>query len=214
MSDDAAAAPPEAEHHFSPAVLARGLAWDVGLPLAAYYGLHALGATDWVALLVASAVAGLRMAWAAVRHRRLNPFALVLLAVFGIGLVLALIGGDARFLLLKDSFTTGIVGLAFLGSMLFDRPLTLAALQSLDPARAEVLLQRYRDDARVRHGYRLSSLVWGVGLLVEAGLRVPLIFLLPVDVMVALSPAMMIAAFGLLIAWTSWYRRRAAHSPA
>ena len=52
--------------------------------------------------------------------------------------------------------------------------------------------------------------MWGIGLLLEAALRVPLDFLLPVSVMVAVSQAMMIAVFALLIAWTSWYVRRAA----
>ena len=133
-----------------------------------------------------------------------------MLVVFGVGLVLALIGGDPRFLLLKDSFTTAAVGLTFIGTTLFDRPLTLAAMQSFSPGRAETLAERYRTDQRVRHGYRLSSWVWGGGLLLEAALRVPLVFLLPIDVMVAVSQAMMIAAFALLIAWTSWYSRRAA----
>jgi len=31
--------------------LLRGLAWDVGLPVATYYALHLLGVSDWVALL-------------------------------------------------------------------------------------------------------------------------------------------------------------------
>jgi hypothetical protein len=41
---------------------------------------------------------------------------------------------------------------------------------------------------------------------------VPLIYLLPISVMVAVSQAMMIAVFVLLIGWTSWYSRRAARA--
>ena len=56
---DAGQEPPhEAEHHFSPRLMVRGLAWDVGLPLVAYYALHFLGASDWVALLTASSRRG------------------------------------------------------------------------------------------------------------------------------------------------------------
>ena len=62
--------------------MVRGLAWDVGLPLVAYYALHLLGASDWVALLTASFAAALRIVWAAVRDRRLNLFAVVMLVVF------------------------------------------------------------------------------------------------------------------------------------
>ena len=40
----------------------------------------------------------------------------------------------------------------------------------------------------------------------------PLIYPLPVSVIVAVSQAMMIAAFVLLISWTSWYSRRAARA--
>ena len=44
MSDVQNRADPEpAGRHFSPKLLIRGLAWDIGLPLVAYYGLHALG---------------------------------------------------------------------------------------------------------------------------------------------------------------------------
>lgn len=200
----------EVQRHFSPRLMVRGLAWDVGLPLVAYYALHLLGASDWVALLTASFAAALRIVWAAVRDRRLNLFAVIMLVVFAVGLALAFVGGDPRFLLLKDSFVTGAVGLTFVVTTLFDRPLTLAAMQSFTPAKGEFLAERYRTDARVRHGYRLTSWVWGVGLLVEAALRVPLVFLLPISVMVAVSQVMMIAAFALLIAWTSWYSRRAA----
>ena len=34
--------------------LLRGLAWDVGLPVATYYALHLLGVSDWVALLAST----------------------------------------------------------------------------------------------------------------------------------------------------------------
>jgi hypothetical protein len=44
-----------------------------------------------------------------------------------------------------------------------------------------------------------------VVLLLEALVRVPLIYLLPVDVLVAVSEAMTIAVFAGLIAWTLRY---------
>ena len=187
----------------------RGLGWDVGLPLATYYGLHALGVADLPALLAATAAAGTRIAVVAVRDRALNAFATLMLVVFGLGVVLSLVSGDPRFLLLKGSITTGAVALVFLATTLRGTPLTLAATQSFRPAQREQLAQEYRTDPDVRRLYRNSSLVWGVGLLVEAAVRVPLIYLLPVSVMVGLSAALMVATFAGLIAWNVWYVRRA-----
>ncbi len=194
-----------------PLVLVRGLAWDVGLPLVTYYGLHLFGAADRPALLAATAVAGARIVWVAVRDRKLNLFATVMLVVFGLGLALAFVSGDARFLLLRGSFVTAAVGLTFLATAVFGRPLTLAAMQSFQPSRAAGIAAAYDAEPGFRRGYRTSSLVWGGGLLLEALVRVPLVYLLPIPVMVGLSEALMIATFAGLIAWNLWYVRR---SPA
>jgi hypothetical protein len=190
-------------------LMLRGLAWDVGLPVVGYYALHLAGVSDFVALLVATGLAGVRIVWVAVRERALNPFATVMLVVFGIGLVLALVSGDPRFLLLKNSIVTGAIGLVFVGTTLWGTPLTLAASQSFQPARKAELRHEYETDPHVRHGHRLSSTVWGVGLILEALVRVPLVFLLPIDVMVGLGEAMTIAVIGGLLAWNISYVRRA-----
>jgi hypothetical protein len=194
---------------FRPAAMIRGLALDVGLPLVTYYALHLLGVADWPALLAATGAAALRIGWDAVRRRRLNLFATVMLVVFGVGLALALVSGDARFLLLQDSITLGAVAVVFLVTSRWGTPLTLAAMQSFTPRKAAALAAAFRADPAVRHGVRLSSAVWGAGLLAEALVRVPLIYLLPVPVMVGLSTALFVATFAALIAWNVWYVARA-----
>lgn len=186
----------------------RGLVWDVGVPLLAYYGLHLLGLSEITALLAATGAAAVRMVWAVLRHRVLNPFTTVVLVVFGLGVVLAVVSGDARFLLLKNSIVTGAVGLAFLATTWLGRPLTLAAFQSFNPVRSAELAERYRTDPGVRRRYTVSSAVWGTSLLIEAAVRVPLVYLLPISVMVAVSETMTVATFAALISWTLWYIRR------
>ncbi|MDD7939264.1 hypothetical protein PHK61_12645 [Actinomycetospora lutea] len=189
--------------HFS------GLLGDVGLPLVGYYGLHALGASDWVALLVATLAAGVRLVWVAVRARQVTWFAAVMLAVFGLGLVLAFVGGDPRFLLVKDSFGTALVGLVFLASLAAGKPLTLSAFQTWQPRGAQEMEEFYRTLPPIRTMFRRSAVVWGVGLLLEASLRIPLIYLLPIEVMVGLSTAMMVTTIVGLSIWNAWYGRRA-----
>lgn len=192
-----------------PLVVIRSIAPDIGLPLAGYYGLHALGAGDQAALLAATGLAGLRVVWSVVRDRALNLFATVMLVAFAVGTVLTLVSGDTEFLLLKNSFTTGAIGLVFLATVLWGRPLTLAAAESFNPARGAEFREQYRTDPRVRRGHRLSSAVWGAGLLLEALVRVPLVHLLPVGVMVGLSEVLMIATLAGLTTWNVCYVRLA-----
>jgi hypothetical protein len=189
--------------------MARGLALDVGLPLVTYYALHAAGVGNWFALLAATLVAGARIVLVAVRQRVLNAFGFIMLVIFGLGLVLSFVTGDVRFLVLKDSIGTGVLGLCFLGFALAGHPLTLAATRTWAPERAAAMAERYRTVPAVRHGHFVASMVWGLGLLAEALLRVLLVFLLPISVVVGLSTALAVLVIGGLVMWTSWYLRRA-----
>lgn len=194
----------------SPLLMLRGLLLDVGLPVIAYYGLHLLGASDFTALLAASAVAAVRVVWTALRQRRFNAFATVMLLVYGVGLVLALATGDARTLLLRDSFVTASVGLVFLvTAWIGTRPLTLAASESFAPGKAADMAREYATNPHVRRGHRLSSTVWGIGLIAEALLRVPIVYLLPVSVAVGASEALLVVTLVGLMVWNGWYVRRA-----
>jgi hypothetical protein len=192
-----------------PLALLRSLIPDIGLPMAGFYVPHALGAGDRTALLTATALAALRVAWGVLRERTLNVFATVMLAAFGVGTVLTLVSGDTGFLLLKNSFTTGAIGLVFLATVLWGRPLTLAAAESFNPARAAQFREQYRSNPRVRRGHRVCSGVWGAGLLLEAAVRIPMVYTLPAAAVVALSEALMIATLALLSTWNVFYVRRA-----
>lgn len=210
-ANDAGHAPAGTERvGFRPVVL--GMVWDVGLSVGAYYLCRALGASTYVSLLVGTLVAGVRVAYVAVRARHFDAFAGFMVGVFGIGLILSFLTGDDRFLLVKDSFGTAAAGLAFLGSCLVGRPLIYYAAQRLaapTPRGREEWEARWATSAPFRRTFVVLSAVWGIGLVVEAVVRVVLVYLLPVDVMAGLSSVLSIAAFALLITWNMWYVRRA-----
>ena len=185
------------------------LAWDVGPSVAAYYGARALGCSDYVSLLAGTVASALRLIWVAVRDRRVDAFAMFLLVLFGVGLALTFVTGDARFVLVKDSLTSFLAGLFFLGSCALGRPLTYYAAQRFArPEGRDQLRARYAADPAVRRRYFVSALVWGGGLLAEALLRIPLVLVLPIDVAVGASTVLMIVAYALLVGWTIHFARR------
>ncbi|MEJ2888510.1 VC0807 family protein [Actinomycetospora aeridis] len=185
-----------------------GLLFDIGIPVLGYYVLHLLGTSDWVALLVATVAAGLRLCWVAVRTRRITWFAAVMLGMFGLGLALAFASDDPRFMLLSDSFTTSVVALGFLGSLVVGKPLTLSAFQTWKPREAGKMDEYYRTNPVVRRLFRVSALVWGLGLLIESVARIPLVYALPVEVMVGVSAALLIATNAGLAVWNVAYAVR------
>lgn len=199
-------------------MIVRGLAWDIGLPMVVFYALYLGGVSVWVALLTGTSAAGARIVWVVGRDRTLNLVATLSLLVFGIGLAMSFVSGDVRFLLLKSSVMTATVAMAFLVTAARGRrPLTLAAEQSWAPNRAAGIAEEYRTDPDVRRRHRVCSTVWGLGLLAEAIVRIPLIYLLPISVMVGLSTAMLLGTIGGLIVWNIRYvarfdRRRATNA--
>ncbi|WP_329255915.1 hypothetical protein OG417_15315 [Actinoallomurus sp. NBC_01490] len=187
----------------------RALIWEIGAPVIVYYALHLFGASALLSLAAATAVSLGRILYVAARDRRLDGFAALMGAMFGIGLVLTLITGDPRVTLAKDSVTTGVAGLAFLGSCVLGRPLMFAAARRMLPeARQAEADERWRNDPGYRSRLVALSLIWGGILLTEALVRIVLVYTLPVDVMVGLSHGLQLAAIGLAVLCSMAYVRQ------
>jgi hypothetical protein len=192
-----------------------GLLWDVGLPAAAYYGCRALGADAWFALAAGGLVALIRVGYVAVIRRRLDGLAAFMGATFALLLAASSLIGDPRILLARESILSGSVGLLLLGSCLVGRPVMYALVRRINTGNAE-LLDRWAELWQTRPSFRrvfvLMSIVWGAGLLAEAVVRLPLIYLLPVDVMAGVSSILQLGTIALLVGWSLWYRRRREHA--
>lgn len=197
------------EESFSVRSMLITLALDLGLAIGAYYLLRLFGVQEYTALLVATVVAGLRMVWVAIRSREFGIFSAFLMLVFALGLVLSLVSGSPIFLLIKESFGTGVVGLVFLGSIFVGRPLIYyAARRMTDGAGRQRLEESWQARPEMRRPFIMMSAVWGGGLLLEALARIPLVLVLPVDVMAGLSSGLFAAVMVILTVWNAAYVRR------
>ncbi|MCQ4079283.1 hypothetical protein NGB36_01315 [Streptomyces sp. RB6PN25] len=192
------------------------LFYDIGLSVNAYFVAELLGASNYLALLVGTVVSGLRMLWVAVRQRRLDPFALFLLALFGAGLALSFVTGDPRFILAKDSTMSCAAGLVLVGSCIIRRPLAYYAAQRFARSAGNAQHEEFQSTAKttaMRARWFRASLVWGISLLVDAGLRIAAIYLLPIGLAANVSQILMIAVYGLLILWTIHSAKKAQAAP-
>lgn len=174
---------------------------DVGLPTLAYYLLHWNGASDWTALLAGVVVSGVMLIIEAIKARKLEVFSGFMLGIFAAGLVATLISGDARMMIVKDSFVTAAVGLAFGISALTRKPLIYFAARKShpQPATFEAL---YANGPLMRSRFKMMSAVWGVGFLIESAVRVVLAYQLPVSTMVWLSHVLMFGTIALMLVIT------------
>jgi hypothetical protein len=180
-----------------------GVSLDIGPPLGAYYGLRAAGLSEYIALLTATVLAGIKVSVDAIRARRLDPFAGYLMLNFGLSLTVGLVTSDARMLMVGDTLVGGIGAVIFLGSCVVGRPLTQVVAERVHGA------PEPGEQDFTRRVHILLSAMWGVGLLFGMLVSLAIIFSLSVDVGKGVNTVVSLALTGLLILATAVVARKA-----
>ncbi|MEJ3749081.1 VC0807 family protein [Actinomycetes bacterium KLBMP 9797] len=170
-----------------------------------------LGVDAWLALVCGGTTALLRVGYVAVTRRRFAGLAALVVAAFTLLLAASLLTGDPRILLTRESMLSGSLGLVLLGSCAFRRPVMYSFMRRVNSGNAALLArwdELWRTQPPFRRVFTLMSAVWGAGLLAEAIVRIPLIYLLPIDAAAGVSTLLQLGTIGLLVGWSLWYRGR------
>jgi hypothetical protein len=187
------------------------------LPYLAFQYLSGHGVDDVSALTISAVFPLVGIVWGVVRTRHADVIALVSLAFIIIGVVTSVVSGNPRFILIRESFVTGLFGAACLVSLVMPRPLLFYFGRHFggggDPRTAQVFDTLWQK-AEFRTMIRRMTLVWGLGLLLEAVLRVVLSYTLPIGTFLLLSRPLFLAMTFGLIAWTVSYGRRSMRQQA
>jgi hypothetical protein len=185
------------------------LGFDIGAPIAAYYLLHGLGVTNLLALGAAAVLPAAGAAYTLVAKRRADSVALFVLATLAASIGLSVITRQPRLLLAKDGLITGLWGVWFLASVRARRPAAFVFARPLLEGRKMYAVHDWdalwRAEPRFRRIWRVSSVMWGAGLLIDAAIRVLMSYTLPVSVVPGLGGALWPVTFLVLQVVTNVY---------
>ncbi|MFG2197159.1 VC0807 family protein [Streptomyces sp. NPDC048639] len=165
---------------------------DLGIPIGLYYGLTAAGVSDVLALTAGAVVPAVATLVRFAKTRRLDVLGVFVTTMLVLSIIVSVTGGSARMLLVRDGWLTGVAGLGFLVSLRGRRPLAFGFSRRL--------LERRTTDSRTwdelwdqvphfRRIWRVTTVIWGIGLLVDSGIRTLMAYALPVHVVPALNGA-------------------------
>ncbi|HWG61965.1 MAG TPA: VC0807 family protein [Streptosporangiaceae bacterium] len=190
--------------------IAKILILDVAAPLATYSLLRSAGVKTVTALVLSGVVPALGVAAGIIRHRRLDVVGALVLAGIVVGTVLGLVSHSARLVLMEASVPTAVLGVACLGSLCTRRPLMFSfALEFIGPDTAQgremAGLWQYE---RFRRIFRIITTVWGIGFLLEAALRVAIVYDTSTGTALASSTVTPFVWVAGLLAWTVAYGAR------
>ncbi|MFJ3233590.1 VC0807 family protein [Streptomyces sp. NPDC086787] len=186
---------------------------NVIAPILIYNQLQAHGYSDFTSVLLSGLGPVLDIAVYLAWHRRADEFAVVSLVFVALTAVISFVGPhDARLLLAKDSFVTGLFGLLCLVTLTAPRPLMFyfGRKFATDGTAAQVA---WWNGLWQFEGFRIVqrnlTVVWGVAFIVEAVLRIALVYTLPHSQMVTVNSVLPYVVTGALIFWTISYSKRA-----
>ncbi|MCS7460521.1 hypothetical protein N0M98_10250 [Paenibacillus doosanensis] len=179
---------------------------NIALPYAIYQLL--ISHTSSLTALSAAALVPLcDTLYSLIKTRKADVFSGFIFLGLILGVIAVLLGGDERFILLRESYVTGIMGLLFLVSLFWARPLIYYFAERFtghDPQMNE----KWERLPNYRRTFRLMTSVWGVSLLLEACVKVALVYSLSIPTFLAISPFATYGIIALTIWWNISYVRR------
>jgi len=184
------------------------------LPIGAYFVVRGHVGSDAQALIVAGSFSVVWILLQFVRQHRIDIVGAAVLLGFAAGVVTStLLGGNAYVLKVRDGFLTALFGVACIVTLYtHDRPALFYVGRYLsagkDPAKLSAF-DRLHDEPIGRRTFRVLSVVWGIGLVVEASTRLTLADVLPTSTFIAVSPFITATVIGSLFAFTALYVKRA-----
>jgi hypothetical protein len=196
-----------------PGLSRNGLLRDVGvnavLPYVTYLVLTHQGVPTVPALVAGAVFPASAALITMLRDRRVAALGLIVLAATAASVAGALWFTDPFLLLAKGSLVTGVIGLVFLASLAFRRPLVFhLATTGKDASARRQSEALWQTEPRYRSVMRRLTIVWAVALLAEATVRLVMIPLMPIAVFLPISEAMWIIFFAAMTAWSWRYGTR------
>jgi hypothetical protein len=192
--------------HIAPQLVFAGV-----IPVVAYALLRPHVGSDAFALSVVLVFPVAEIGFERVRRGRLEPIGLIALAGIGIGLVGALaLRGDATLLKVRESLLTGLFGVACLLSLFARRPVMFYLGRSFatggDPDKVATFDERWNLPT-VPARFRLTTTVWGTGLVAEAAARTVLALSISTQLFLIVAQVINWSVLGGLFWFTVLYSR-------
>ena len=151
-----------------------------------------------------------------IRYKRVDLIAGISLLSIIVGLSVLALEGSPRLYLIRESFFTAAIGLAFLVSMLLPKSLVYYAARQVmtgnTPEGVAQFEEKWQPDSEFRNRLRVTlrpfGFVWAFGLLFEALVRTYLVYTLSVERFLVISPFVLYGITFGLFAVQFWLMRQ------
>ncbi|MFJ7726776.1 VC0807 family protein [Neobacillus sp. NPDC097160] len=168
--------------------------------------------SSFVSLLIATLIPLADNLYHIVKYKKADAFGLFMLTGFILSLLAFVLGGNEQLILLRESMVTGLLGLIFIASLFFSKPLIYhfaIKFSAADAAEQKGKFQKNWEIPYFRTVLRIMTAIWGIALLGEAVVKIILVYELSISTFLAVSQLIFYSVIGAAILFTVVYRRYA-----
>jgi hypothetical protein len=194
----------------------RGTMLDIFLNIAIPYAIYNIahqyfGLSDVISLTLSAAYPIIDIIIEFSKDRTLNFISAIVLVGTIAGIVGALIGGDAKLILIRESFFTFILGVSCFISLGFGRPLMFYFAREFvagkDSKKREEFFQLLKKK-RFYDFMSLLTLVWGFVYVGEFVLKIFIVYTFSISQNLIIGPMITYVITFAVIGWTVWYGKK------
>jgi hypothetical protein len=163
---------------------------------------------DTIALIASAMPPLLWSVYELAKTRRIDAISVIVTASILFTLAATAMGGSVRIIQIRDALVTGAIGLMFLASLVFEKPLifylaraTMARHTAEGAASYDALWQV----PGVAGVFRVLTVVWGLGLAGQTAVLCALAWVWPISRYLLLGPLIGYGILGLIMAWSLAY---------
>ena len=170
-----------------------------------------LHTSDLAAVLISGVPAAIISIIGIIRKGSMDLISAITLIVIATGIILPLLSGNPRLYFLRHSVITFVLGVAYMVSLLFPKPLWFYIGRYFLTGEDAYNMAQFNAQWRYpyfRTAMRRMTLFWGAFSLLFLVIYVPLVFTLPLALLVLVQSIAGTAFWLILLGWTGFYIRR------
>lgn len=169
-----------------------------------------------IALMISTTIPIIDNIYHIIKNKKLDIFATFVILGFIIGIISMLFTHNQKLLLIRQSYITGIIGIIFLISIFFKKPIIYyfaerflnSANKNNKEKSTNLSLNKKWENKHFRFMMKLITLVWGVALILEAFFNITLVFILSISKYLTISPLISYGFIGFAMFITIIYRKK------
>ena len=184
------------------------------LPLITYKILINHIPSSITALIISTTIPIIDNIYHIIKEKKIDIFASLIILGFIVGIISMLFSGSQKLLLIRQSYITAVIGILFLISMFFPKPmiyyLAKKFINSQDKyaKNNKSTIDEKLKNPHFRFSMKFLTFIWGICLVLEAVCNISLVFILYVSKYMLISPLVSYGFIGCAAFISFFYRKK------